>query len=217
MKSRAEKAASAAAKKASRLAERARKTEAAKAARKVIKRVKKVPDLPLRVEEALRARPGDIYLKDFSRKRQLDNYSCGFQCSMAVLDYYGVRIEAESVAARLKLTEDGLTPGPIRDLFRGMGFRVSSARKDIRKQLEGAIRRGAPMIVGVDPGDPHWAVLYGVGPQRVYIADPSFGRAPSAIATWAEFRRRWDGSGIVIEPSRSRKCQARREPGYVEA
>lgn len=66
-----------------------------------------------------------------------------------------------------------------------------------RDTLRKAINAGAPVIVEVD-GD-HVAVVYGYGPDDVYIADPAPNRRPRVIQRWGDFMADWDKSGVVVK------------------
>jgi ABC-type bacteriocin/lantibiotic exporter with double-glycine peptidase domain len=169
-----------------------------------------------RAEENVRSSSGDRYLAKFPRKLQADTFSCGAQCALAVLEYYGVELTIDTVLRRLGTDNEGTTDSALRRLFRGYGLGVRSVTDGTRSHLERAIGDGSPVIVSVDRRSPHWAVVYGIGRGRVYIADPSVKRTVSIIQSWTAFRRRWDGDALIVEPTARSRERRRRHVVEVE-
>lgn len=155
-----------------------------------------------RMEQQLRRRSGDEVLDGFPRVIQLDKYSCGVQCTKAILSYFGHDLIASDLQRELRTTKRAGTDwNRIMDVVRSHGCRCRKFDSGRRETLIRAIRQGAPVLVEVD-GD-HWAVVYGIGPDQVYLADPSPTRSPMVVLSWQEFRGRWDRSGVVVKRGRS--------------
>jgi predicted double-glycine peptidase len=122
-----------------------------------------------RAEEIVRSSAGDRYLSKSPRKLQADTFSCGAQGALAVA----------RMLRRLGTDDEGTTDAALRRLFRRYGFRGRPVTEGARSDLDRAIDDGSPVIVSVDRRSPHCAIVYGIGPGRVYIADPSVKRSVS--------------------------------------
>ena len=177
-------------------------------ARKYAPKIRRATTILGKIEIRRRRQVGDRYLEDFPRIIQLDDYSCGLQCALMVLRYFGVRMARPEVRKRLHTDTDGTAAPELRSLFRGLGFQVGSMRSSLRTTIRNSIDKGAPLIMGVDGNSPHWVVVYGYGPGRIYIADPSLARKLSAFETWDRFKERADGYGMSIKVPLYAKCAA---------
>lgn len=140
----------------------------------------------------------DVVLKGFKRLVQLDGYSCGAQSAHAVLRYFGVGRSLKRTARLIGCDSDGTDWAPMKRLFvkRRLGtHRMNRARK---RDLKAAIDAGCPVLVAIDD-EGHWAVVYGYGSGKVYLADPSLKRAKgNVVFDWSDFKDRWDGWAAVI-------------------
>ncbi|MCM2332654.1 MAG: cysteine peptidase family C39 domain-containing protein [Anaeromyxobacteraceae bacterium] len=141
-----------------------------------------------------RAQGADI-LKGFRRSVQFDDYSCGVQCTQAILDYFDVQVSASVLEKELGTTRRGTDEDQIRSVLRKNGLRSRSFDSATMRRLRNAIAAGSPVLVSVDSGK-HWSVVYGYGKGTVYLADPSF--AVFATLTEERFLERWDGGGVVV-------------------
>lgn len=138
-------------------------------------------------------------LPGFERFLQGDGYTCGVESSRMVLAYHGRRMRLPRARALLGANEDeGVDEAAITRFLRSQGLRVRELGKPARAHLMAAIDREEPVIVLLDNGD-HWGVVYGYGRASIYLADPSFLRAPLPIVSWPTFKARWTaGYGLAI-------------------
>jgi len=138
---------------------------------------------------------GAVILKGFRRCVQFDDYSCGVQCTQAILGYFGIRMFAAALEREMGTTRRGTDEDQIRSVLRKNGLRSRSFASATMRRLRNAIDADVPVLVSVDDGG-HWSVVYGYGHGTVYLADPSF--AVFATLPEEEFKERWDGSGVVV-------------------
>ncbi len=161
--------------------------------------VKNIVDLGLdclrAVEETLH--PGTATVLDrFKRSVQLDDYSCGAQSAYAILRYYGKARSPQAIARILKVKADGVSQGPILALFRQRGLRPVIKPRATVRDIERAIRVGAPVLASVDANQ-HWVTVYGYSKTHIFVADPTLW-APFCIVPRKAFLRRWDRWAMVV-------------------
>jgi ABC-type bacteriocin/lantibiotic exporter with double-glycine peptidase domain len=150
-----------------------------------------------KAEERVRRQRGDRVLRNFPRRVQLDDYSCGTQCAMSILEYFRFEYTASELKKALGTTKrSGTRDDRIIAFMREHGLKARRTSRVGPAWLDAAIRRGSPVLASVD-GD-HWIVIYGIGPERVYVSDPALTRARSVVAAWDEFRERLDGLAIAF-------------------
>ena len=152
------------------------------------------------LETAARGDDNDVVLDGFGRVVQLANYSCGAQSAFMILRYFGKARSIERTIKLLGTDADGTAWLPMRSLFLQRGLLTKVTAAGMKQVIRTAIDAGSPLLVTVDEGS-HWATLYGYGPGRVYVADPSLGRAARVICDWSTFKKRWDRWAALVSRS----------------
>lgn len=149
---------------------------------------------------AARPRVRRLVGKDrFTASVQLDGYSCGAHCTLAVLRHFRKRVTFDELKDELGTDEDGTRPAQIVVALRRRGFRAWGRSQVTLIDLQRVLRRGGVAIAEVD-GD-HYLVVYGMSRDYVHVMDSIVVRAPTGRQTRKAFRRRWDRAAIFILPS----------------
>jgi len=154
----------------------------------------------------LRVGADDVVL-NFPVNVQFDGYSCGYQSLSSILRYYEVDCEGAEVKELMGLTEDGSDEDGIRRVLRRQRLGWRTFETGTHRRLHGAIDRGHPVLVAVN-NDNHWSVVFGYGPEHLFVMDPSIGRALRHLGKVQRdgFLSRWAGWGMEISPpSRTRR------------
>lgn len=140
--------------------------------------------------------------KDFPRSLQLDNYSCGARSVYSILNHFGRNQTYSWVKEKTQLTSDGCNVADLVAALRGGGLRVGYRGGYMSfKELVKIFKKGGVALIHVD-GD-HFIVAHGYDGKRVWVADPSFFRCPTASLPSRKFRRRWCNWGLAVFPPRS--------------
>jgi hypothetical protein len=175
---------------------RARKL-VARSAKETLKRTIETATGPIqKAEEALA--PSGTVLLPVRRFLQVDGYSCGVQCTAMALSCFDLPIDLRRLERELGTTEDdGTNQGAIRRVLKKHGCATRQFDAGRLRDLRGHIDRGEPIIACVDD-DRHWLVVYGYGPDLVFVCDPNPLNGLMGGLDRREFRRRWDGYGIAV-------------------
>lgn len=137
--------------------------------------------------------------------QQVDEFSCGYICSLMVLHTFYPDTSSYLLYRDLKTSEDGGTSQTA--IIRALRKRKISVGVHLQDLdyagIVRAIVRGKLIITAVDGGD-HWVVLYGAGgyPERkVYVANikgPGWEYFQRNEVRWSRFERLWfKGYGLV--------------------
>jgi ABC-type bacteriocin/lantibiotic exporter with double-glycine peptidase domain len=134
----------------------------------------------------------------FPRSLQRDTYSCGARAVYTVFQHFQRALPYSEVVSRLKTDCDGTNVKPMLNLLREQGFSAGRYTRMSFEQLLRALARQSVLILDVDGG--HFLVCHGVDllAERVYVSDPSIWRTWGRTLSLARFKRRWDGSGVVV-------------------
>jgi uncharacterized protein len=149
-------------------------------------------------------------LRDKDLVKQQSDYSCGAAALATILRYgFGERVTELEILGQLfsLLSEEekvisrreGFSLRDLQRVAQARQYRAEGFRVDARD----LVTLDGPVIVFIQPhGYKHFAVLRGVGGDRIYLADPSRGNIRVPSYTFLEQWLQDDGKGIifVVEP-----------------
>ena len=119
--------------------------------------------------------------------RQLQSYTCGYCCALMASRYFVPGISSDKLYRLIGIDHDGVcASGLIRGL-RKTGMSVGKLYNLSFGKIRNAIDKNKLLIIGVKRD--HWVLVYGYGvkPNRIFVADPSFFR--QTAYNWCEFRK----------------------------
>lgn len=138
-----------------------------------------------------------IGTRDFRRRIQTDDYSCGSRAVEAVLDWADLCTPHALLKYQLKTRpEHGTTVSRIIAVLRNSGLRVGYRPKLSWRGLVHALKNGAVVLAHCD-GD-HWVVVFGVDRTHVHVADSSLLRCAGRRQTRRRWLKRWARWGLLI-------------------
>lgn len=141
-------------------------------------------------------------MPSFPFYKQLDAMDCGPSCLRMVARYYGKHFTLQTLREKSYLNKEGVSM-----------LGISKAAEDIGMQTMGVsltwerLRSEAPLPVIVHWKQNHFVVVYKIKRDRVYVADPAFGRT---VYTREEFLKGWistrkdgeaKGSVLLLQPT----------------
>jgi len=133
--------------------------------------------------------------------RQLDAMDCGPSCLRMIARSYGKNFSLQTLRDRSFLTRHGVSLMGISDAAESIGFRSMGVRISYDQ-----LRNEAPLPCIVHWKQNHFIVVYKIRKNKIYVADPAFGKT---IYTKDEFLKHWistqqDGVGqglcLLLEP-----------------
>jgi hypothetical protein len=128
--------------------------------------------------------------------RQARNYSCGYACALMVARYFRPEVRGRDLFDRLGTGLDGTRQTAIVRELRADGLRAN-VRYDVDfARLCREIDRNK-LVIGYLFDIDHWVVLYGygLGPDRVFVADPR--PMEACEQPWERYADRLRDFGIV--------------------
>ena len=135
---------------------------------------------------------------DLPTSLQMNDYSCSVECLYSVLQFFEIDIPRRTVAQQIQVSRwFGASEDKIMRVLRQHKLAYKVIENGTPRELSKAIRSYKPVIVALD-NDAHWAVVYGVSRRFIHLMDPDPARMHEASPTRSEFRKRWDGWGIVV-------------------
>lgn len=137
--------------------------------------------------------------------RQLDSYSCGFVAGLMVLHLFQPNADGEEFYQDVEGDEDGTTTAQLRRALKQWGVRTSHRQRLNRRSIVSCIDNGNPVIIGVKkPPSDHWVVIYGYGPDYLFMAGDGLPWMSKKISM-RRFMHYWSprGSGIVCSRERA--------------
>ena len=155
-----------------------------------------------RIEEQVH--PHATLLPEFPRSIQLNSYSCGAKSAYTILKYFGKKCTLQSVEKALRTDEDGTAVSDIKRVFKQFGLQCRTMRKPTIKDLKAAIDAGCPVLISLYEGE-HYAVIYGCSRTHAFVMNPSLDATEDGVGSVSvavplgEFRKMWDGWGIVVK------------------
>ncbi|GAA4150329.1 peptidase domain-containing ABC transporter [Chryseobacterium ginsenosidimutans] len=137
--------------------------------------------------------------KKFPFFQQLDSQDCGFTCLKMISEYYGIHIDnSNSVLTEANLLKQGISVTNLNETAQALGYKTLVVQLDFDKALENA---PVPAIFFWD--QVHFVVVYKIEKDKVYVADPAFGKT---IYSKEEFLKGWtqgtqEGIILLLEPT----------------
>lgn len=137
-----------------------------------------------------------VSLPNFPRHIQLDGYSCGAQCALAILKYYGKTGSIDHVMRELGTTIEGTDQHQLRALFKKRGLIARRICAPNIVKIKNELINGYPILVSMNRD--HWAVVYGYAPGYVFVADPALNRRLLCRHSTKAFLKRWDKWAMAV-------------------
>lgn len=103
--------------------------------------------------------------------RQYDAVDCGPACLKMIATYYGKDFSMAALRERSHITRLGVSLRGIAEAAESIGFRTTA----VRINFEG-LRREAPFPSIVHWDQNHFVVVYKIKKDKIFVADPNFGR-----------------------------------------
>jgi len=134
--------------------------------------------------------------------RQHDAMDCGPTCLRMIASYYGKSFSIDSLREKSYLSREGVSLLGISDAAEAVGFRTMGVRITLKQ-----LTREAPLPCIVHWDQDHFVVVYKARKNKVYVADPAFGKV---TYTEDEFKKHWlatvskgeqKGIGLLLEPT----------------
>lgn len=136
-------------------------------------------------------------MPSFPFYKQLDAMDCGPSCLRMVARYYGKHFTLQTLREKSHLNKEGVSM-----------LGISRAAEEIGMQTMGVsltwerLRREAPLPVIVHWKQNHFVVVYKIKRDRVYVADPAFGRTVYSkdefLKGWISTRKDGEAKGSVM-------------------
>lgn len=134
--------------------------------------------------------------------QQFDAMDCGPTCLRMVAKYYGKHFSTESLREKSYITREGVSLLGISDAAEAIGMRTMGVKITFAQ-----LKKEAPLPCIVHWGQEHFVVVYKIRKDRVYVADPAFGRLEYSEK---EFCEKWlstvsageeKGVCLLLQPS----------------
>src|ERR1700730_940862 len=106
----------------------------------------------------------------FSFYRQSDSMDCGPTCLMMVAKHYGKNFILQLLRKKTQIGKEGVNMLGISEAAENVGFRTQAVKLTYESLSKDAL---LPCILHWDQN--HFAVLYKIRKNKVYIADPAKG------------------------------------------
>ncbi|EWH12768.1 ABC-type multidrug transport system, ATPase and permease components [Cellulophaga geojensis KL-A] len=123
--------------------------------------------------------------KTFPFYKQPDSKDCGPTCLRIVAKHYGKLISLEKVREFSETTREGSSLLKLSDAAEAIGFKTIGIKVDYNKLKE------APLPLIVHWNKNHFAVVYKIKNNEVYVSDPAYGLIKYSIP---EFIKHWIGN-----------------------
>lgn len=140
--------------------------------------------------------------------RQQETYTCLPACIKAVLEYYGVSIEEETVVHACQTTPAGTVAERALEGLRMLNYEGALLEEGTMDFLLSSLAQGQPVIAFVDgaelpyaSGGSHAVVVCGYEAGQVICLDPALGRVVELDLL--TFLRAWAGlgwEGLLVSP-----------------
>jgi ATP-binding cassette, subfamily B, bacterial len=141
-------------------------------------------------------------LKSFPSYIQLDAMDCGATCLRMIAKYYGKSYSAQHLRVLSSITRQGVSLLGISDAAEYIGMRTMGIQTTLNK-----IRNEEVTPFLVHWRQVHFAVVYKIKNNKIYVADPAVGKI---VYNEKEFLRHWistsskgqdQGIALLLEPS----------------
>ncbi|MDR2205705.1 MAG: hypothetical protein LBE36_06065 [Flavobacteriaceae bacterium] len=131
--------------------------------------------------------------------QQLDSQDCGLACLKMISKYYGVDIsDSNPVLAESNLLKQGISISDLRQTAEDLGYNPLTVELDFESAVE-----NAPLPAIFFWNQNHFVVVYKIANNKVFIADPAFGKTAYSKT---EFLKGWTqgkekGIILLLEPT----------------
>ncbi|MEN8116491.1 MAG: peptidase domain-containing ABC transporter [Bacteroidota bacterium] len=115
--------------------------------------------------------------------QQFDAMDCGPSCLRMVAKYYGKHYTTESLREKSYITREGVSLLGISDAAEAIGMRSIGVKITFEQ-----LKKEAPLPCVVHWGQEHFVVVYKFQKDKIYVADPAFGRLEY---NEKEFKENW--------------------------
>ncbi len=141
-------------------------------------------------------------MPSFPFYKQLDAMDCGPTCLRMVARYYGKHFSLQTLREKSHLNKEGVSMLGISRAAEAIGMQTMGVSLTWER-----LRSEAPLPVIVHWKQNHFVVVYRIRRDRVYVADPAFGRT---VYSREEFLKGWistreegeaKGSVLLLQPT----------------
>lgn len=131
----------------------------------------------------------------FPFHKQLDSSDCGAACLRMIAAFYGKRLSSHTIGIRTYTVQQGTSMLSLKHAAESFGFEAQAIRTDWQ-----ALRSHVDLPCIVHWNKNHFVVVYRIEDDKVYIADPAYGRIKCGQR---DFYRHWyvsekEVSGFVL-------------------
>ena len=156
------------------------------------------------IKENLRALLHSLKNAGFPFVRQMESSDCGPACLAMVARYYGGRVAIHKLRELADTGLNGATLAGLRDAALSIGFTPKMLDLSYERLSDSVVLPCIAHLSGT-----HYVVVYGIGRDRVRIADPATGKE---IVSRGDFLARWQkkggpGRGSVLALAPASKIQ----------
>lgn len=131
--------------------------------------------------------------------KQFDSQDCGLACLKMISKYYGVNVSnSNPILAESNLLKQGITISDLNHTSEKLGYKPLVVKLDFESTLE-----NAPLPAIFFWNQNHFVVVYKITSEKVYVADPAFGKT---VYSKKDFIKGWtqqkeDGIILLLEPT----------------
>ena len=135
----------------------------------------------------------------FKTVYQQDSMDCGAACLAMLLNHYGRHADMATVRFLCGNSKNGLSLLGINNAAQKLGFETKAVRLSFEALIE-----DAPLPCILHWKGKHFIVIYKIGKNKVYVADPAIGKVSY---TFEEFTKEWthneegQGFALLLSPS----------------
>lgn len=137
-----------------------------------------------------------MFKRRFKVIKQHDMKDCGPACLAMVCFHYGLKQSIARIRELAGTDLQGTTMKGMAEAAARLGFEACGVEAETPEALQ-EIPLPAIAHVMTDDGFNHYAVIYKVSKEKVWVADPSVGRRAYSAA---QFWQRWTGVLLLLEP-----------------
>lgn len=140
-----------------------------------------------------------LFKNSFPFFKQLDSQDCGFACLKMISKYYGIDISnSNSALSESNLLKQGITISDLNYTSEKLGYKPLVIKLNFEDVLE-----NAPLPAIFFWNQNHFVVVYKITQDKVFVADPAFGKT---IYLKKEFLKGWtqeksEGIILLLEPT----------------
>ncbi len=132
----------------------------------------------------------------FPRSIQLDDHSCGPRCVKSIVSFFGIRRTYDQIYRGCQTTIEGTPAIYMIEYLRSLGLKVGQDARMELDDLTRALERGPVLVYMLK--EQHYAVVYGITPCYIYIADPDREATKGKKIRIRTFNKRWANWGCTI-------------------